>query len=103
MPRPRRERNDRRGTADACLFLTVATPFFGFTRRRPRGRTSSRRARHRMAHDRSGQQDMLRSMPQETAMDLLQFVRGCTFDDFLLAPHLGVLPRRDPAIVDLAM
>src|SRR5262245_11046401 len=36
-------------------------------------------------------------------MDLLQFVRGCTFDDFLLAPQLGVLPRRDPAIVDLAL
>jgi IMP dehydrogenase len=36
-------------------------------------------------------------------MDLLQFVRGCTFDDFLLAPQLGVLPRRDPAIVDLSM
>jgi IMP dehydrogenase len=36
-------------------------------------------------------------------MDLLQFVRGCTFDDFLLAPQLGVLPRRDPGAVDLAV
>jgi IMP dehydrogenase len=36
-------------------------------------------------------------------MDLLQFVRGCTFDDFLLAPQLGVLPRRDPGAVDLSM
>src|SRR4030095_5782927 len=34
-------------------------------------------------------------------MDLLQFVRGCTFDDFLLMPQLGVLPSRDPATVDL--
>ncbi len=34
-------------------------------------------------------------------MDLLQFVRGCTFDDFLLAPQYGVLPRRDPDAVDL--
>jgi IMP dehydrogenase len=34
-------------------------------------------------------------------MDLLQFVRGCTFDDFLLTPQLGVLPRRDPAAIDL--
>src|SRR5919109_34623 len=34
-------------------------------------------------------------------MDLLQFVRGCTFDDFLLTPQLGVVPRRDPAAIDL--
>ena len=36
-------------------------------------------------------------------MDLLQFVRGCTFDDFLLAPQFGVLARRDPDAIDLAM
>lgn len=35
-------------------------------------------------------------------MDLLEFVRGCTFDDFLLTPHCGVLPRRDPRLVDLS-
>ena len=35
------------------------------------------------------------------AMDLLQFVRGCTFDDFLLTPQLGVVPSRDPAAIDL--
>ncbi|MGE3510059.1 MAG: IMP dehydrogenase [Vicinamibacterales bacterium] len=35
-------------------------------------------------------------------MDLLDFVRGCTFDDFLLTPHCGVLPRRDPQAVDLS-
>jgi IMP dehydrogenase len=34
-------------------------------------------------------------------MDLLQFVRGCTFDDFLLTPQLGVVLRRDPAAIDL--
>jgi IMP dehydrogenase len=28
-------------------------------------------------------------------------VRGCTFDDFLLAPHRSVLARRDPATIDL--
>ena len=32
-------------------------------------------------------------------MDLLQFVRGCTFDDFLLMPQLGTLPSRDPAVI----
>lgn len=36
-------------------------------------------------------------------MDLLQFVRGCTFDDFLFAPQCGVLPRRDPDSTDLAV
>jgi IMP dehydrogenase len=35
-------------------------------------------------------------------MQLLDLVRGCTFDDFLLTPHYGVLPRRDPAAVDLS-
>jgi IMP dehydrogenase len=35
-------------------------------------------------------------------MDLLEFVRGCTFDDFLLTPRCGVLPRRDPDKVDLS-
>jgi IMP dehydrogenase len=35
-------------------------------------------------------------------MDLLNFVTGCTFDDFLLTPHMGVLPRRDPDAVDLS-
>src|SRR5919198_5904035 len=34
-------------------------------------------------------------------MDLLQFVRGCTFDDFLLTPQLGIVPRRDPSAIDL--
>jgi IMP dehydrogenase len=35
-------------------------------------------------------------------MDLLTLVSGCTFDDFLFTPQLGVLPRRDPAVVDLS-
>lgn len=35
-------------------------------------------------------------------MNLLDAVRGCTFDDFLLAPQRGVLLRRDPAAVSLA-
>jgi IMP dehydrogenase len=35
-------------------------------------------------------------------MDLLAFVRGCTFDDFLLTPQLGVIPSRDPAVIDLS-
>ena len=35
-------------------------------------------------------------------MDLLAAVRGCTFDDFLLTPQLGVLPSRDPEAVDLS-
>jgi len=35
-------------------------------------------------------------------MNLLDLVRGCTFDDFLLTPRQGVLPRRDPHAVDLS-
>ena len=35
-------------------------------------------------------------------MNLLDLVRGCTFDDFLLTPQYGVLPRRDPDTVDLS-
>src|SRR5437016_4594798 len=35
-------------------------------------------------------------------MELLQFVHGCTFDDFLFSPQCGVLPRRDPDQVDLS-
>jgi IMP dehydrogenase len=35
-------------------------------------------------------------------MDLLQLVRGCTFDDFLLTPQLGIVPSRDPAVIDLS-
>ncbi|MBM3769868.1 MAG: IMP dehydrogenase [Acidimicrobiia bacterium] len=35
-------------------------------------------------------------------MTLIEFVRGCTFDDFLLTPQCGILPRRDPQVVDLS-
>ena len=35
------------------------------------------------------------------SMDLFQFVRGCTFDDFLLTPQHGVVLSRDPAAIDL--
>lgn len=34
-------------------------------------------------------------------MDLLGMVRGCTFDDFLLAPQFSVILRRDPDAIDL--
>jgi IMP dehydrogenase len=33
---------------------------------------------------------------------LLDLVRGCTFDDFLLTPQYSVLERRDPASIDLS-
>ena len=32
----------------------------------------------------------------------LEMVRGCTFDDFILAPQRSVLERRDPAVIDLS-
>ena len=34
--------------------------------------------------------------------DLLQIVRGCTFDDFLFTPQYSVVERRDPATLDLS-
>ncbi|HXG89816.1 MAG TPA: IMP dehydrogenase [Vicinamibacterales bacterium] len=34
--------------------------------------------------------------------NLLELVRGCTFDDFLLRPHHSVLDRRDPSTIDLS-
>jgi IMP dehydrogenase len=34
--------------------------------------------------------------------DLRDFVRGCTFDDFLFTPQYSVLERRDPASIDLS-
>jgi IMP dehydrogenase len=33
---------------------------------------------------------------------LLQLVRGCTFDDFLFNPQYSVIERRDPAAIDLS-
>jgi IMP dehydrogenase len=33
---------------------------------------------------------------------VLELVRGCTFDDFILAPQYSVLPRRDPDTIDLS-
>ena len=34
--------------------------------------------------------------------DLLKFVRGCTFDDFLFTPQFSIVERRDPAAIDLS-
>jgi IMP dehydrogenase len=33
---------------------------------------------------------------------VLELVRGCTFDDFILSPRRSVLERRDPAVIDLS-
>src|ERR671916_2464834 len=37
-----------------------------------------------------------------TDNNLIDLVRGCTFDDFLLRPQFSVLERRDPATIDLS-
>jgi IMP dehydrogenase len=34
--------------------------------------------------------------------NLLQLVRGCTFDDFLFNPQYSIIERRDPAAIDLS-
>ncbi len=33
---------------------------------------------------------------------MLELVRGCTFDDFILSPQRSVLVRRDPSLIDLS-
>jgi IMP dehydrogenase len=35
-------------------------------------------------------------------MNLLDLVRGATFDDFLFTPQLGIVPSRDPSSIDLS-
>ena len=39
---------------------------------------------------------------ERTGRAVLDLVRGCTFDDFILAPQHSVLARRDPAAIDLS-
>ena len=39
---------------------------------------------------------------ERTGRAVLDLVRGCTFDDFILAPQHSVLSRRDPAAIDLS-
>src|SRR5882672_11287507 len=35
-------------------------------------------------------------------LQILDFVHGCTFDDFILSPQRSILTRRDPATIDLS-
>src|ERR671935_1584400 len=42
------------------------------------------------------------SIREASARALAELVRGCTFDDFLLAPQYSVIVRRDPAVIDLS-
>ena len=39
---------------------------------------------------------------ERAGRDLLELVRGCTFDDVILSPQRSVLERRDPAVIDLS-
>jgi IMP dehydrogenase len=39
---------------------------------------------------------------ERTGAEVLDLVRGCTFDDFILTPQHSVLPRRDPDAIDLS-
>jgi IMP dehydrogenase len=41
-------------------------------------------------------------LDERTGGAVLEAVRGCTFDDFILAPQRSVLLRRDPATIDLS-
>ena len=39
---------------------------------------------------------------ESVARQLLELTRGCTFDDFILAPHRSVVVSRDPSAIDLS-
>jgi IMP dehydrogenase len=39
---------------------------------------------------------------REAARTVRELVHGCTFDDFIFAPQFSILPRRDPAVIDLS-
>ena len=41
-------------------------------------------------------------LDERTGRAVLEAVRGCTFDDFILAPQRSVLARRDPSVIDLS-
>ena len=41
-------------------------------------------------------------IPEPTGQKVLDLVRGCTFDDFILRPQKSVVARRDPAVIDLS-
>jgi IMP dehydrogenase len=42
------------------------------------------------------------SIDTRTGDAVLETVRGCTFDDFIMSPQRSVLARRDPAAIDLS-
>ena len=42
------------------------------------------------------------TIDQRAGASVLDLVRGCTFDDFLLAPQYSVLPSRNPDAIDLS-
>jgi IMP dehydrogenase len=42
------------------------------------------------------------SLERDAARAVRELVHGCTFDDFIFAPQFSVLPRRDPAAIDLS-
>ncbi len=39
---------------------------------------------------------------EASARVVAELVQGCTFDDFLLTPRRSIVPRRDPAVIDLS-
>ena len=41
-------------------------------------------------------------LTEAVAGDVLELTRGCTFDDFILAPQRSVVFRRDPSVIDLS-
>jgi len=50
----------------------------------------------------AGQGALFPRIDEQAGRTVLDMVRGCTFDDFILAPQLSVLVRRDPSAIDLS-
>ena len=42
------------------------------------------------------------AIDERVGRSVLELVHGSTFDDFILTPQYSVLPRRDPAVIDLS-
>src|SRR5262245_49037177 len=42
------------------------------------------------------------SIAESVGRTVLECVRGCTFDDYILSPQRSVLVRRDPSVIDLS-
>ena len=104
---------------DECVSLAFGAPPRQRHAQRPIGQdTQNIATRAAMAHEHDCGRRLPRGLgPRQTELhswttiahpampsdkSLIDAVRGCTFDDFLLRPQYSVVERRDPATIDLS-